>query len=269
MVTPVEGVLGAAHRLADRLGVDARRRSTGRQPGRVHLDPEPHVEQFLDVLHGQLGDDRAPTGQGADEAVGLELWQCLAQRDARDGELLRELTLAQPRPGREVAPDDASPQFGVDARRHRVGGLGGLGGLIGRHGGEQRAHGRFRSSVRAFEPGRVRRGRAPSLVTRCRFPPVGLGPRRLGGHVRLLLCSAPSSGLAEFGMPDEICLAEREDRHGTVRTELGPVVRTGPCEPDRQEIGLFWRTFAHSGRKRRREGDNRPDAVYKPLTAQA
>ena len=94
------------------------------EPGDAGLEQEPRLEPLEHVLEPDVGDEEAPVDLEVDEAVAREPPQRLAHRAARDAERVRELGLADPRPGPERAVDDhraelvvGEPDDGADAER--------------------------------------------------------------------------------------------------------------------------------------------------------
>src|SRR5690349_15795395 len=82
------------------------------------LELEPKGEELLGFLGGQSRNDGALVRRNGDEAFGLELLQCFAQRDTTDAELLGVLLLADRLAGADLVCGDALLQdlcgFGGD-----------------------------------------------------------------------------------------------------------------------------------------------------------
>ena len=109
------GELGSLERVTQRhraAYVPACRRSSGQ-----YVQAGTHVEQLGDVPQGQLRHDRAATGQGLDQAFGLQLRQRLSDRDPGHLQAGGEFPFQQPRPRRQLTFDDRVPQVLVHLRR--------------------------------------------------------------------------------------------------------------------------------------------------------
>ena len=89
----------------------------GGPAGGARLEGEPDVEDAVEVVGRELGDARAAVRQDLDEALGREPAQRLADGGARHPEPLRQLDLAEVRPGGQLAAQDGLPQGDVGALR--------------------------------------------------------------------------------------------------------------------------------------------------------
>src|SRR5262249_49860398 len=91
----------------------------------VALDVGPKLEQFVDLVEGERGDDGATVGAEADEPFGLELAQGFANGDAAHSELVGERVLAK---GLSVGEVGAKNAFAEGLDGHAGDGLSPNGG---------------------------------------------------------------------------------------------------------------------------------------------
>src|SRR6476620_11314142 len=73
----------------------------------IELDHRTELEQLLDLVERQRGDDRTPMGIEGDQPLRLELAQRFAYRDAADAELLGDGILAEWLAFRKAPVEDA------------------------------------------------------------------------------------------------------------------------------------------------------------------
>ena len=90
------------------IGFFQQRNRLAQDPG---FQPQPQLEELLHFRARQHRHERAPVGDGVDQSLRAQQAQRLAHRDAADAQLLGEQFLAQRFARRNVARQDAVPQY--------------------------------------------------------------------------------------------------------------------------------------------------------------